>query len=314
MKIKTSLKCSAIIPVFNSEPIVGKTIEHTESFFRKNKLNYEIILVNDGSLDQSWNVLKKKASQNKKIIAINLLKNYGQHTAVYCGLKVATGDLMITLDDDFQNPPEEIIKLIEKTQEGHDLVFGKYPDRQHAFVRKFGSWLIDMVNNKVFIKPKDLQYSGFKIIKKEVAQRICSYQTAYPYINGLATMFAENPTNALVKHRKRTVGKSNYKLTTIIKLITRILFNYSSYPLRLVTAIGMVISALSFILGAFLLIKALLLGTTVPGWASIIVFLSCTNGLMLLIISMLGEYLIRLVNQASAGDNYHIKESINHEQ
>jgi glycosyltransferase involved in cell wall biosynthesis len=301
---------SVIIPVYKSADIVGDTIDQTVAFFEKHNLNYELILVNDGSPDQSWAVLRDKAAANPHVVAINFLRNYGQHTAIFCGLQHSTGDYAITMDDDLQNPPEEIIHLIHKGGEGYDLVFGQFRSKQHASYRRVGTRIIGAINIRVFHKPDDLVLSNFRLIRRDVVDRICNYQTGYPYIPGLALMFAANPANVMVEHQPRPVGKSNYNWFKITELVMRILFNYSSYPLRLVSLIGGGIAALSLLLGVYFLIKALFVGTSVQGWASVVVLLSFFNGIVILILSMLGEYTIRLLQQTSQANSYHIKEIV----
>ncbi|MFC1976440.1 glycosyltransferase family 2 protein [Chloroflexota bacterium] len=303
-------KYTVVIPVYNSATIVGQTIDHTVSFFEKHNLAYELILVNDASPDQSWEVLREKAQANPHLIAVNFLKNYGQHTAVFCGLQQSTGDYVITMDDDLQNPPEEIIHLIDKANQGHDLVFGRFRAKQHAGYRRMGSLLIGVINERLFHKPDDLVLTNFRMIRRDVVDRMCAYQTIYPYIPGLALMFSANPANVWVEHKPRAVGGSNYNFFKIAELVMRILFNYSSFPLRLVSLIGGLIAGLSFLLGLYFLGKAIFIGTSVPGWASVVVLLAFFNGITILILSMLGEYTVRLLHQTSQAQSYHIKETI----
>lgn len=303
-------KYSVVVPVYNSANIVGKTIDRIVAFLENHALDYELILVNDHSSDESWMVVQEKALKNRQIIAINLLNNYGQHTALLCGFQKSTGDFVITLDDDLQNPPEEIIHLISKINEGYDLVFGRFRQKQHVFYRRLGSILINLVNERIFHKPQDLVCTNFRIIRRDVVDRICSYRTTYPYITGLALLFSDNPANVWVEHHKRLIGKSNYNLFKIIELVMRILFNYSTFPLRMVSLMGLIISGLSFFLGIFYFGRAVFVGTSVPGWATTIILLSFFNGMTLLILSMLGEYTMRLLNQMSYLSAYEIKEII----
>lgn len=307
-----SPKYTAVIPVYNSAELVGKTIQRTADFFHDQGWEYEIILVNDGSTDGSWDVLQEWARSSRYITAIDLLHNYGQHTAIFCGFQRSSGDYVITLDDDLQNPPEEIVHLVNKAQEGHDLVFGRFHQKQHASYRRLGSKIIGLLNNWIFHKPKDLTITNFRLIRQDVIKRICAYHTSYPYIPGLVLMFSSSPANSWVAHNARPVGKSNYNLLKIAELVMRILFNYSSFPLRAVSTLGMVIAVISFILGLVYLGRAVTVGTSVPGWATLAVLLSFLNGLTLLILGMLGEYVVRLLNQVSSSSSYHVKEVIAH--
>jgi polyisoprenyl-phosphate glycosyltransferase len=292
-----AFKYSVVIPVFNSEGIVGETVERTVGFFRKVGWQYEIILINDGSGDNSWDILAEKARGDRNIVAINLLKNYGQHTAVFCGLKHATGDFVITIDDDLQNPPEEIIRLVAKALEGYDVVFGRFRQKKHAYYRRLGSRLISSVNRRVFGKPKDLEVTNFRIMSREVVGRILTYRTSFPYINGLLLMFSSKRANVWVEHHPRKVGKSSYGWMQLFALVARILFNYSAL--------------LALCVGFWFLLKALLFGTSVAGWASIVVLLSFLGGVNIVIVSMVGEYLIRLVRQSSESNGYHITNILN---
>src|SRR2546423_4086148 len=144
---------SVVIPVFNSEPIVGTTIDRTVAFFEAQHLLYEVILVNDGSTDGSWEVLRAAAQRYPHVRAINLLRNYGQHNANLCGLRAAKGDYVVTMDDDLQNPPEEIIHLIEKAMTGPDVVFGRFRHKAASAQRTLGSKVIGLLNRRIFGQP-----------------------------------------------------------------------------------------------------------------------------------------------------------------
>ena len=305
-------KCrvSIVIPVYNSEGVVGRTIDATNEAMRTAGVDYEIILVNDGSPDASWSIIRQAAESDERVTAIDLLRNYGQHTALLCGLRIATGDYVATIDDDMQNPPGEIIALLNKAMDGHDAVFGRFRVKQHAGYRRAGSRLIGMVNDRVFNKPKDLVLSNYRLLRRDVVDRMCAYRSTFPYIPGLAIMFATSPANEWVEHHPRPVGKSNYNLIRILSLVARILFNYSSYPLRLVTTLGMIVTVISFALGTFYLTRALITEISVPGWTTIVVLLSFFNGVSLLIMGMLGEYMVRLIRHTSAAEPYYVRERV----
>jgi len=302
---------SVVIPVYNSRAIIGETVDRTVAFFEGRGWDYEIIAVNDGSRDGSWDVLREKAGGNRRIMAVNLLRNYGQHTAVFCGLQKSTGDCVITMDDDLQNPPEEIAHLVEKMQDGHDVVFGRFREKKHPGYRRAGSRMIGLINRRIFHQPRDLVVGNFRIMRRDVVDRICAYRSRYPYINGLALMFSADPANVVVEHEERHAGKSQYGPLKIAELCMRILFNYSAFPLRLACLLGVGIAAISFLLGAFYFCRALFVGSRVPGWTSTIVLLSFFNGVSLLILSMLGEYSIRVLTQTSSANVYHVREEIN---
>jgi glycosyltransferase involved in cell wall biosynthesis len=306
-------KYSVVIPVYNSEQTITDVVQGIIQTFHSNKLDCEIVLVNDGSKDNSWEVLRKIAKTNRNIIAINLLKNYGQHNAIYCGFQNASGDYVITMDDDMQNPPEEIIHLIDKTYEGYDVVFGKYSEKKHNLFRRMGSKIIDYLNYKIFTKPKEITLSNFRIIEKSVVDRILSYQTLFPYITGLSLMLSHKTGNVQVQHQKRSLGKSKYTLRKILDLVATILFSYSSFPIRFFGIVGFMIASASFVLGLILILKKLIAGFNVAGWTSLMVLFSFVGGYIIFMLSMLGEYLSRITNQTSSRQGFYIKEVVKSE-
>ena len=310
MKKKKNLY-SVIIPVYKSENILTETLISTVNSLNKHKLNYEIILVDDNSPDKVWQIIKDFSKNNKKITGLRFIKNFGQHTAILCGFEHAKGDYIITMDDDMQNPPSEIIKLINKAHEGYDLVFGKYKEKRHALYRKIGTKLVGYLNKKIFQKPENISLTNFRIIHKSIIDRLLSYKTVYPYIPGLVLMFATNIANTEVVHMPRKNGKSNYSFFKIIQLISRILFNYSTFPLKFIIAIGFIIASISFSVSVFFIVRSFFTKAVVPGWTSIVVILSFFQGISLLILGMLGEYIGRLVIQQSKGKSYHLKDSVN---
>jgi glycosyltransferase involved in cell wall biosynthesis len=302
---------AAVIPVYNSVAVIGETLCRTEETFQRYGLDYKIIAVNDGSTDASWLILQTLAAHNPRIIAINLVRNYGQHAALMCGLQHSNADYVITLDDDLQNPPEEMIRLIEKAAEGFDLVCGRYHQKKHAFYRRVGSKLVNAVNERVFAKPPDFSLTNYRLLRRSLVERICAYRTPFPYINGLAVNLAGSMANVGIDHRERKSGKSTYTMGKILKLVCTILFNYSSFPLRFVCAAGLLVSVLSFIFAALMVARALLLGVNVPGWTSIVVAMSFYGGFQVLMLGMLGEYVIRILGTTADQRCYHIKEKIN---
>lgn len=305
-----ALKYSVVIPVYNSEKVVGETVARTRAFFEAAKLDFEIILVNDASPDGSWRVISALARADRRIKAIALLRNYGQHNANLCGFRHATGDWLVTMDDDLQNPPEEITHLIAKAAEGHDLVLGRFRTKMHASYRRWGSKVVNWLNGRIFDKPEGLTLSNFRLLHKDVVRRICDYQSPFPYIPGLALMFSASPANVDVDHQPRRVGASSYTFSRIAKLVATILFNYSSFPLRLVMGVGLVVSLLSFLFGIAILIKGLVHGSAVPGWTTLVVLLAFFNGMLMLMVGILGEYMVRLLTQASGRSSYQVREVV----
>jgi len=305
-----SFTYSIVVPVYNSVGVVGTTVDRIVETFEAANLSYELVLVNDGSKDGSWEVIAQKARNNPRVVALNLLQNYGQHNANLAGLRESTGDYVITMDDDGQNPADQALVLSDEAMTGKDVVFGRFERKQHAGYRQLGSKMIGMINRRVFAQPPDLVVSNFRILRRDVVDRICASRTAYPYMTGQALMYSSNRSNVLVRHEARQVGKSSYNIAKILKLVLTILFSYSLFPLRLAALAGFAIAGVSFLLGVAYFIRALFVDSPVEGWTTIVVLLSIFNGVTIALLSMLGEYVVRTLNAVSAHDTYHVLDRV----
>jgi glycosyltransferase involved in cell wall biosynthesis len=301
---------SVVVPVFNSVDVVGTTIDRISQVFEEAGLRYQVVLVNDGSKDGSWDLIASRARSSQHVVALNLLKNYGQHHANLAGMREATGDYVITMDDDLQNPPDQALLLIAEAMKGHDVVFGRFERKQAPGYRRIGSRLISMVNRRIFAQPPGLAVSNFRILRRDVVDRICESRTAHPYITGQALIYSNNPADVLVRHEARPVGKSNYGLARILALVFAILFSYSLVPLRAGALVGFVVALGSFLLGVFYLARAPFVDSPVAGWTTIAVLLAFFNGVVIALLAMLGEYVVRTLNAVSALNTYHVTERV----
>jgi glycosyltransferase involved in cell wall biosynthesis len=307
---RTQYRYSVVIPVYNSDQLVGTTVDRVVAVFTEHGLDHEVILVNDGSSDASWDVIAEKARTTPHVVALDLLKNYGQHYANLAGLREATGDYVITMDDDLQNPPDQALILIDEAMTGKDVVFGNFERKQAAGYRRIGSSMISMINRRIFNQPPDLVVSNFRILRRDVVNRICASNTAYPYITGQALLYSRKRSHVSVRHDPRPVGKSNYSMIRILRLVMTILFSYSSFPLRFAALVGFVISGLSLLLGTYYLFQGVFGQTRVQGWTTTVVLLSIFNGFTIALLSMLGEYVVRTLNAVNARDSYHVTSRV----
>ena len=292
------MKVSVVIPVFNSEYTISDVTVGVRDVLCKNNIDHEIILVDDGSKDDSWKVLKDLSAIDTSIIAIKLLKNYGQHTANLCGFKYSSGDVIITMDDDLQNPPKELLKLINKFNEGYDLVYGNFTSKKHNLFRRLGSKFVSSLNKKIFKSSYSLPLSNFRAISRVLIDRVISEASVSPYIPGLILKYAESISSVKVEHSKRTMGKSNYTLYKILILIFDLIFQHSDIPVRFISLLGILISLFSFTYGSYIVIDNLFISSNqLAGWASLATLISFLSGTILLSLSIIGEYLIRILKQ-----------------
>ena len=307
---RSDFSYSVVIPVYNSQDVVGATVARVAEVLEAAGLRYQVVLVNDGSRDGSWDVIADLARRSEHVVALDLLRNYGQHHANLAGLRESTGDFVITMDDDLQNPPDQLLLLIDKALEGHDVVFGRFEQKQARGYRRLGSKAISLVNRRVFDQPRGLAVSNYRILRRDVVDRICASRTAHPYITGQALMSSHAPADVPVRHDARTVGTSNYGLRRITSLVLTILFSYSVFPLRAAAALGFAVAGTSFLLGLFYLVRSFFVDSAVPGWTTIAVLLAVLNGVVIMLLSMLGEYVVRTLNAVSAVTTYHVSERV----
>ena len=298
---------SIIIPVYNSEKIIRKTVDEIFDSLG-NQYQFEILLINDGSTDDSGKVIHQIASERQNVTAVSLLKNYGQHTAIFCGIKMAKGDYIVNMDDDLQNPPSELGKMIDEIKKGYDLVFAKFYKKKHKAYRNWGSKLINGINKRLFKVPDTITISNFRIFTKEVGQRVSEINTTFPYIPGMLMLNAATIGNVYTEHHARFEGKSNYNFSRIAKLVFRLLFNFSNLPLYTMTVLGVIISAIAFIFGFVMILKALIIGSEVKGWTSLIVIVSFFSGFIILFLGVIGEYIVRMMNQMMQVQPFQIRK------
>ncbi len=273
---------SVVIPVYKGAKTISKLVESLQE--ELHTFDFEIILVNDGSPDNSEKVCRELSTIHKNIKFISLRKNFGEFNAVMCGLNHVAGKYAVIIDDDFQNPPSEIIKLLDKAKsKDFDVVYSYYTEKKHHVFRNVGSWLVNRLTTSLLNKPADLYLSSFKLIKKGVVEEIIKYKGPYPYIDALIFRVTNNVEKTEVQHSERMEGESNYTIKKLITLFMTILFGYSLLPIRIVLSLGVSLVILS------LLLIILYIFNVIPDWGfSMFVFF---GGVQLTSLGIIGEYI-----------------------
>ncbi|HOY37851.1 MAG: glycosyltransferase family 2 protein [Bacteroidales bacterium] len=302
---------SVIVPVYNSEHTLKPLTERLVAVFNNLRSEFEIIFVNDCSNDNSLQVLKEiRTIFGKNIIIVDLYRNFGQQNALMCGFQFCSGNFVVTIDDDLQNPPEEIPLLVEKINQGYDAVFGCYEKKKDKFHKNLGSRILRKLNHAIFNVKGDLRFSSYRIIKKDIIDQIKSLRTPYPYISGMILETTSKVTNQIIKHEARQHGKSGYSLKKLVNLSFNLLINYSSIPLKIFGYLGLFVSVISLIISGVFVIKQLFLGNAPAGWTSLIVLISFYNTLILILFFVFGEYIKRILREISNYRPYIIKDVI----
>jgi undecaprenyl-phosphate 4-deoxy-4-formamido-L-arabinose transferase len=284
---------SIVVPVYKGADSVGELVAALQALAIRG--GHEIVLVNDGSPDNSLAVCRGLIERATiPITLIDLARNYGEHNAVMAGLRQTRGAHVITMDDDLQNPPEEIERLLAFAQEsGHDVIYTFYDEKQHARWRNLGSQFTNWVAGFVLDKPKHFYLSSFRCMSAFVVREIARYDGPFPYVDGLILQVTQNIDRLQVKHLPRAVGRSNYTLRRLLRLWMSMFVNFSVMPLRISTLTGFALSLVGAIGGAATIIDALFIEQP-PGWASLFSALLLLSGVQLTILGIVGEYLGRL--------------------
>lgn len=311
------MKYSIVVPVYNSEKSLKELHDRLSKVFSEEvKEDFELILVDDFSKDSSFEVIKQLYNEDNRVVAVQLSKNCGQHAALLCGFSLAQGDFVITMDDDLQHLPEEIPKLIAEINEREelDVVIGKYEGKKHSKIRNLGTAVSGYISYKVYGKPKNLELTSFRIMKKSVVDDLLSLNIERPRIGNMLLQVNGRIGNVSVKHDARKYGKSGYTFVRLTKDLISNLVTNSNFPLVVVRNIGIGSSFLSVILAIFYVLKYFIKGISVSGWTSTILIILFFSGLILFAIGIIGDYLIRILNESKKMPNYFIRQIIKNEE
>jgi len=284
---------SIVVPVYRGATTIGRLVDALTDLGPAGGL--EVVLVNDGSPDNSADVCRDLLTTARiPLTYIEHARNYGEHNAVMTGLRHARGDYVITMDDDLQNPPEEVVKLYDHTRlGGWDVVYTRYVVKQHAGWRNLGSRFANAVADRLLDKPAGLYLSSFRCMSAMVVQAVTRYSGPYPYVDGLIMQVTQRIDSIEVRHLPRLEGRSNYTLTRLVRLWLNLATSFSLAPLRLAIFAGLGLSVLGAIGAVATIAEALFVHQTPSGWASTMTVLLLVSGVQAVILGMIGEYVGR---------------------
>ncbi len=302
---------SIVIPVYNGAATIGPLVDRlTSRYAERHRL--EIVLVNDGSADHSAEVCRELVQRYPgRVCFLNLSRNYGEHQAILAGLNHCSGDVVVTMEDDFQCPPEEVEKLIAALDAGsHDVVYAQFESRHYSGARKLGSWFNDRVANVLLGKPKDLYLSSFRCLNRFLVDQVCRYQGPFPYLDGLILRVTRNCGVVSVQHQPRAEGTSGYTLRKLVALWLNMFTNFSILPLRLAVIAGFSFAFLGGILSVAVVIEKLMIPETEVGWSSTVIIIMMFAGLQLMVLGMIGEYLGRIFLTSNQTPQFAVREKL----
>jgi len=308
---RSKVELSVVIPVFNEENNLEELYNRLSRVLKSISERYQIIFVDDGSWDNSFEKLKEIQKRDKNVIVIQLARNFGQHPAISAGLRQAKGEVVIVMDADLQNPPEEIPKLLEEIKKGYDLVFGVRKKRKDKLIRKIGSYLAQRILNKLLGEGAGI--SAFLAVKHQFVEAYNRCPERDKFFTALFIWLGAKSTNVEVEHAPRKSGETKYSLIKLFRLLLHMIISFSEYPLRLTSWFGFLVSLLGLGLALKIVIQKLFFQINVPGYASIFAAIVFFGGVQMLFLGIIGEYLARVYIEARRRPDYIIRDILKSE-
>jgi glycosyltransferase involved in cell wall biosynthesis len=285
---------SVIIPVYNGEPHLVQLVERLEPVLRVHAFSFEVIFIEDGSSDFSWHTVRALVERHSFITGIKMMRNYGQHNALLCGIRAARYEVIVTMDDDLQNPPEEIPALLKKLDDEYDVVYGTPRQQQHGFWRDLASTATKIALQSVMGADTAQSVSAFRAFRTSLRGAFADYSGPYVSIDVLLTWGTKRFAAVMVCHDARQQGRSNYTFASLLRHAINMMTGFSTIPLRVASLVGFLFTAFGGILLCFILIRYLLQGTAVPGFVFLASTITILSGAQLFALGIIGEYLARM--------------------
>jgi len=303
------MKLSIIIPLLDEEKTITQLYKRLISSLKKDfkKFKYEIIFVDDGSSDKTFQILKKLHNKDKNLKIIQFSRNFGHHLALTAGIDYATGDYIVMMDGDLQDKPEEIINLYKKLKKGYDIVYARRMNKNFGVGKKISSFLFNKLISFLADKKIVINSTVFRIFTKQVAREVKQMRESNRYLLGLFGWVGFRHAIQKVGHGKRFGGKTKYSMSRQIELAFNAIISFSDYPLKLITKIGFFFVFLSVLMIFYILIKKLIYNTPIVGWSSLIFSIFAIGGIQIILLGVIGEYLGRSYMESKKRSLYVIK-------
>tara|TARA_B100000212_G_scaffold91239_1_gene66974 strand:- start:5625 stop:6578 length:954 start_codon:yes stop_codon:yes gene_type:complete len=298
---------SFVIPVFNAEKSLLELHQRICSVFSKS--NFEIILIDDNSSDNSWNIISRISKEDKRVYGFKLSRNFGQHNALLCGIRKANGKTIITLDDDLQHPPECIPVLLDKLNDGFDLVYGPPINEKHGLLRDFSSRAYKAIL-QTFIKDiRVKRISALRVFKTKLRDAFNDFDSSSVYVDHLLTWSTSNITYVEVKHEVRKYGSSGYSIGKLIIHALNLTVSFSTRPLKITSTLGFLMSIFGASIIIYILVQWIMQGSVVPGFFFLASIIAIFSGTQLIAIGIIGEYIARIFRKSINEPSFIINES-----
>jgi len=300
---------SVVVPAYNSELSLPELVRRLEPVLKAAATDYELILVDDGSRDGTWQVIETLARDNKWVKGVHLMRNYGQHNAVLCGIRLALYDVIVTLDDDLQHPPEEIPKLLEKLSDDKDVVYGPPAQETHGLWRDLASQVTKLALQSAMGAPIARRAGPFRVFRTRIRDAFAAYDGPYVSIDVLLTWGTTRFAAIEVRHEPRTLGTSNYTFRKLVVHALNMITGFSTLPLQLSSLVGFIFALIGTAALIFVIVRYLIVGGVVPGFSFLASMIAISSGVQLFSLGIIGEYLARMHARTMQHPTYSVGET-----
>ncbi len=300
---------SVVVPAYNSEGTLVELVNRLQTVLSSQARAFEIILVNDGSRDCTWRVIDDLAAKFPFVRGIDLMRNYGQHNALLAGIREARYDLVVTLDDDLQNPPEEIPTLLGKLAEGYDVVYGAPNNEQHGWWRDLASQITKIALQTSMGVDTARKVSAFRAFRTSVRDAFADYRSPFLSIDVLLTWGTTRFSYVTVRHAPRTIGVSNYTFGKLVRHALNMITGFSTFPLQIASLVGFGFTLFGLGVLAYVVARYLVQGTPVPGFPFLASVIAIFSGAQLFVLGIIGEYLARMHFRMMEKPTYAVRKS-----
>ena len=290
----TPISITVVVPVYNGSPTLEALVDRAEPVLRGLTDSFELIFVDDGSRDGSWQVVEALAAKHSWVRGLRMMRNFGQHNATLCGIRAARFRFVVTMDDDLQHPPEQIPTLIEPLTQGFDVVYGSPEVERHGFLRDVASQVTKLALQSILGAETARQVSGYRAIRTDIRRAFAGFQGAFVSLDVLLTWGTTRFTARRVPHDLRRAGESNYTFMKLIAHALNMMTGFSTLPLQFASVLGFATIAFGFVVLAVVLARYLIHGGTVPGFTFLASVICVFSGAQLFALGMMGEYLARM--------------------
>ncbi len=308
------MPASVVVPVYNSEATLEELVKRLGAVLGGLGTPYEVILVNDGSRDRSWERIRGLAQERPWVRGINLMRNFGQHNALLCGIRAARHDLIVTLDDDLQNPPEEIPKLLARLEQGCDVVYGTPQKRQHGWWRNLASGVTRLALQNAMGAATARQVGPFRAFRSRLREAFADYRNPYVSIDVLLTWGSTRFAGIPVRHDPRPTGASQYTFRKLLTLALNMMTGFSTLPLQLASLLGFSLTLFGVVVLVYVLARYLMAGGSVPGFPFLASIIAIFSGAQLFALGIIGEYLSRIHFRMMERPSYAIDSTTDREE